>query len=164
MSVYRSGRLESPDHLVRKMASSIALAFSKVVDPKNPLYLDDISVGENIDWEFGSSVAKKSLTAVQSKELSIPADHTMIKVENEKPQKSNTKDPHEIIVLAPLGYEAVGSEGDDNLSETSDASADSSLQPYDLNDDDSDLKRKLTQLVDVIGALRKSDDVDGVSH
>ncbi|KAM5575118.1 hypothetical protein ABKV19_014187 [Rosa sericea] len=35
-----SCRLESPNHLVRKMASTVALVFSKVIDPKNPLYLD----------------------------------------------------------------------------------------------------------------------------
>ncbi|KAI4304715.1 hypothetical protein MLD38_040190 [Melastoma candidum] len=155
-----SCRLESPDHLIRKMASSIALAFSKVVDPKNPLYLDDSSISENIDWEFGLAGAKKSPTTVQAKELSSPADHSMIKVENEEQQKPKTSDP----LLAPLGNEIVSGEGDDNLSVTSDTSADSSLQPFDLNDDDSDLKRKFTQLVDVIGALRKSDDVVGVEQ
>ncbi|XP_047079718.1 uncharacterized protein LOC124690372 [Lolium rigidum] len=45
-------RLESPIDLVRKMASAVALTFSKIVDPKNPLYLDD-DCSENVDWEFG---------------------------------------------------------------------------------------------------------------
>lgn len=47
--------------------------------------------------------------------------------------------------------------------ENSDVSSDSSLPPYDLSDDDTDLKIKFSQLVDVVGALRKSDDADGVS-
>lgn len=46
-----TGRLENPGDLVRKMASSIAFMFSKVIDPKNLLYLDDSFTGNAIDWE-----------------------------------------------------------------------------------------------------------------
>ncbi|KAE8663382.1 electron transfer flavoprotein-ubiquinone oxidoreductase [Hibiscus syriacus] len=73
-------------------------------------------------------------------------------------------DPDEIIHQATLNYESASDENDDdNASQNSDSS-DSSLQPYDLTDDDTDLKRKFSQLVDVVGALRKSDDADGVER
>ncbi|KAJ6760854.1 TELOMERE LENGTH REGULATION PROTEIN TEL2 FAMILY MEMBER [Salix purpurea] len=74
-------------------------------------------------------------------------------------------DPDEIIDPATLNYGSASDEDEDEAaSENSDSSSDSSLQPYDLIDDDTDLKRKLTQLVDVVGALRKSDDADGVER
>ncbi|PPD82250.1 hypothetical protein GOBAR_DD20807 [Gossypium barbadense] len=121
-------RLESPADLVRKMASTIALVFSKVVDPKNPLYLDDSCNGETIDWEFGLTTSEKGSFGVKSK--------------SKKSSEFSLVDPDEIIDPATLNYES----------------------PYDLTDDDTDLKRKISQLVDVVGALRKSDDADGVQR
>ena len=44
-----------------------------------------------------------------------------------------------------------------------DASSDSSLEPYDLSDDDTDLQKNFTHLSDISAALRKPDDLDGVS-
>ena len=44
-----------------------------------------------------------------------------------------------------------------------DASSDSSLEPYDLSDDDTDLQKNFTHLSDLAAALRKPDDLDGVS-
>lgn len=52
---------------------------------------------------------------------------------------------------------------DDDDDESSSVSSDSSLQPYNLSDDDADLEKKFSELGDVIVALRKSDDPDGVS-
>ncbi|XP_075514443.1 uncharacterized protein LOC142549398 [Primulina tabacum] len=54
-----SCRLESPENLVRKMASSIAFVFSKVRGPKNTLDPDDCCWEETIDWEFGKATPIK---------------------------------------------------------------------------------------------------------
>lgn len=167
------------------MASSVAFMFSKVIDPKNPLYLDDSCTGETIDWEFGittrdketlltSSSKGKNLdkmitasTSMPEKDLDCITHDEMLtnKKGGKKKLFENSIDPDEIIDLATLNYESVSDqdEDDEKASEDSDSS-DSSLQPYDLSDDDNDLKRKFSQLVDVVGALRKSDDADGVSH
>ncbi|XP_019055253.1 PREDICTED: uncharacterized protein LOC104608983 isoform X2 [Nelumbo nucifera] len=69
-----SGRLESPMHLVRRMASSVALVFSKVVDPKNPLYLDDSFNGETIDWEFGFSTQSRGISSSLNGKKEIHGD------------------------------------------------------------------------------------------
>ncbi|KAK9278448.1 hypothetical protein L1049_028013 [Liquidambar formosana] len=181
-----SCRLESPNHLVRKMASSIAFIFSKVIDPKNPLYLDDSCSGDTIDWEFGLTTPEKGALATSSctengidqintstaaeleKEINHTADDGIgnyVKGKKKKLPKFKLIDPDEIIDPATLNNYSVSDEDDgDNASENSDTSSDSSLQPYDLSDDDMDLKRKFSQLVDVVGALRKSDDADGVER
>lgn len=75
--------------------------------------------------------------------------------------KPDLIDPDEIVDLGTLKFDSSG-KSDDDASESSDSSDDSSLQPYDLTDDDSDLKKPLSNLVDVVGALGKSDDADGV--
>lgn len=171
--------------MVRKMASTVAFMFSKVIDPKNPLYLDDSCAGETIDWEFGITTRDKETlltsrskgknldkmitasTSMPEKDLGCVTHDEMLS--NKKGGKSklfeNSIDPDEIIDPATLNYESVSDqdEDDEKASEDSDSS-DSSLQPYDLSDDDNDLKRKFSQLVEVVGALRKSDDADGVSH
>ncbi|XP_061954022.1 uncharacterized protein LOC133676367 [Populus nigra] len=181
-----SFRLESPTYLIRKMASNIALVFSQVIDPKNPLYLDDNCFGETIDWEFGftkpekdtpsnhnhtekhTDETKRLSTSQTEKDLNYSTNQGRGKSEKSESKKlSQFKllDPDEIIDLATLNYGSASDEDEDEAaSENSDSSSDSSLQPYDLTDDDTDLKRKLTQLVDVVGALRKSDDADGVER
>ncbi|XVF54627.1 hypothetical protein PTKIN_Ptkin05aG0196600 [Pterospermum kingtungense] len=178
-----SCRLESPADLVRKMASTIALVFSKVVDPKNPLYLDESCQGESIDWEFGLATTKKGTLSISNAEKQIdetgtstaltltndftyPADGAKgsnVKSKTKTSSDFSLVDPDEIIDPASLNYESASDENDDDASENSDSS-DSSLQPYDLTDDDTDLKQKISQLVDVVGALRKSDDADGVER
>lgn len=185
--LFLAGRLENPDHLVRRMASSIALVFSKVVDPKKPLYLDDSCSCDTIDWEFGLVIpdnrikaalsstekgAKETVTSIASvagKELDSAVNDgagNNLRERNKKLSKFRLVDPDEIIDPAMLNDESTfsGSDDDDNSSGKSESSNDSSLQPYDLSDDDTDLKKKFTQLIDVVGALRKSDDADGVSH
>lgn len=168
------------------MASNIALVFSQVIDPKNPLYLDDNCFGETIDWEFGftkpekdtpsnhndtekhTDETKRLSTSQTEKDLNYSTNQGRGKSEKSESKKlSQFKllDPDEIIDLATLNYGSASDEDEDEAaSENSDSSSDSSLQPYDLTDDDTDLKRKLTQLVDVVGALRKSDDADGVGQ
>lgn len=180
------GRLESPNHLVRKMAGNVALVLSKVIDPKNPLYLDDSCTGETIDWELGLNDLKKgTLVAVNHKEKGV--DETKLftvadlergsdspsgkeKATNKKGKKKllefNVLDPDEIIDPASLNTESDfdDDDNDDSGSEHSYSSSDSSLQPYDLSDDDSDLRKRISQLADVVTALRKTDDADGVSY
>lgn len=167
------------------MASTVALMFSRVIDPKNPLYLDDSLSGEVIDWEFGLTSTNKenlltsnlpqgnldetktSTTSVPEKDLKCITNNEMLNNKKHRKNKSfefKLVDPDEIVDPATLNYQSVSDEDDDNASENSDSSSDSSLQPYDLLDDDNDLKRKLSQLVDVVAALRKTDDADGVSH
>ncbi|WCJ36211.1 embryo defective 2423 [Euphorbia peplus] len=177
-----SCRLESPTHLVRKMGSTIALVFSKVIDPKNPLYLDDSCMEETIDWEFGLTKPENTTLSTSTENgktkvltTSEPAEDVYsslcdkkgknMKGESKKSSQFTLIDPDEIIDPATLNYGSDSSEDvEDDASENSDASSDSSLQPYDLTDDDTDLQKKLTQLVDVVGALRKSDDADGVER
>lgn len=167
------------------MASSIALVFSKVVDPTNPLYLDESCTGEPIDWEFGLTPTWKGyLPAANGKDKdsdriqvsNITNQENVIvcsagdiiannkKGENKKVLDFKLVDPDEIVDPATLNG-GVGSEqdSDDDASEISDASSDSSLLPYDLSDDNNDLKQKFSQLVDVVGALRKPDNADAVS-
>lgn len=180
-----SCRLESPSHLVRKMASCVALVFSQIIDPSNPLYLDDSCNEETIDWEFGlGTPVRGALATSQGNDKDIEkvkvcntlpsgkefnnkmTDQLGIKDENKKLVEFKLLDPDEVIDPVTLNNE-LGSNEDDNddeASETSETSTDSSLQPYDLHDDDSDLKRNLSQLVDVVAALRKSDDADGVER
>ena len=164
------------------MASSVALAFSKVIDPKNPLYLDDSCTGDIIDWEFGMPTPEKrnldtsnfkqkdgheskTSSSAQEKDFKYTAKSKNLKSKNKILSEFKFVNPDEIIDPATLNNESVSDkDDDDNASENSDSSSDSSLRPYDLSDDDTDLKKKISQLVDVVGALRKSDDVDGVSH
>ncbi|KAL3818589.1 hypothetical protein ACJIZ3_004494 [Penstemon smallii] len=181
-----SCRLESPVYLIRKMASSIAFVFSKIIDPKNPLYLDDSCQEETIDWDFGLATPSKAplTTTVHHADQktdgrnSFPTMMTGNEIHNRdvevgKSQKARKKmestldiyDPDEIIDPATLSNESTFDDDDNDrgyASEDSETSSDSSLQPYDLTDDDTDLKRKFTQLIDVVGALRKSDDAEGV--
>lgn len=182
-----SCRLENPDELVRRMAGSIALVFSKIVDPKNPLYLDDNIREGDIDWEFGlatrnkgdlSTMHRTSKSQENKEPLTNLVETTEVNHEdtNERGSKGNAGkkksldykfvDPDEVIDPATLNDEVLSGEDedDDNASEDSEASSDSTLQPYDLTDDDSDLRKKFSQLVDVIGALRKPDDRDGVER
>ncbi|KAK7411048.1 hypothetical protein VNO78_02399 [Psophocarpus tetragonolobus] len=181
-----SCRLESPNHLVRKMASCVALALSKIIDPKNPLYLDESCSGETIDWEFGFTIPKKGNLAasncegkgVEGTKISTVSDpqrdsNSPFNEEKSIPVKGkktfldfNVLDPDEIIDPASLNLESDDNKEDvdDSASENSYSSSDSSLQPYDLSDDDSDLKRKISQLADVVAVLRKTDDADGVER
>ncbi|KAG0456568.1 hypothetical protein HPP92_024356 [Vanilla planifolia] len=151
------------------MGSSIALAFSKVVDPANPLYLED-SCHEDMDWEFGLlSLTKEPRGAnenkfnnIESKNLHRDADHSgfgkKLKKVKDEPRYNTTK-------VSESGSRHVNdNDSSDDESKNSQASSDSSLQPYDLSDDDIDLKKRITQLADIIAALRKPDDSDGIER
>nr|XP_010912892.1 telomere length regulation protein TEL2 homolog [Elaeis guineensis] len=178
-----SCRLESPIDLVRKMASSIALVFSKVVDPKNPLYLDD-DCRETVDWGFGLLSQKKEIAAASHNNETIDKE-SKFSLSKEKKCASNRKkqkdmkyqtdrgdtvisdfrliDPNEVIDPATLNSEHIwDEEEEDDESRHSETSSDSSLQPYDLSDDDADLQKRFSQLGEITAALRKPDDPDGV--
>ncbi|XP_071692455.1 uncharacterized protein [Rutidosis leptorrhynchoides] len=172
-------RLESPSHLVRKMGSTVALVFSKVIDPNNPLYLDDSCREETIDWEFTSTNAdmaglkisdgKKTDTNQDTGRTTLPEmDYEDAKNVNKrkKSMELTLVDPDEVIDPATLNDDVISDadDDDDDDNEVSETSSESSLQPYDLSDDDSDLKKNFSQLIDVVGALRKSDDADGVER
>nr|XP_043607857.1 telomere length regulation protein TEL2 homolog isoform X2 [Erigeron canadensis] len=176
-----SCRLESPSHIVRKMASSIALVFSKVIDPGNPLYLDESCTEETIDWEFTSMNANMEgllISDGQETESNQDKGHPTSEKDNKDARKKNKHkipmeltlvDPDEVIDPATLNNDASSDgdnndDGDDDDTEISETSSESSLQPYDLSDDDTDLKKNFAQLIDVVGALRKSDDADGVER
>ncbi|CAN7100588.1 telomere length regulation protein TEL2 homolog [Brassica rapa] len=170
-----SCRLENPGDLVRKMASSIAFMFSKVIDPKNLLYLDDSFTGNAIDWESELQTAVGGVRSITSSrengdgETKTSADSSRRNKEK-KDRKSKDianfvlADPDEMVDLATLncGTESDKDDGDDNASVSSDNSSVTSLEPYDLLDDDKDLGKQFTHLVDVVGALRKTNDADGV--
>ncbi|KAG9138344.1 hypothetical protein Leryth_001540 [Lithospermum erythrorhizon] len=173
-----SCRLESADYMVRRMASNIALVFSKVIDPQNPLYLDDSNPEDPIDWEFGLADKKKKSVAASASHSSVGdmSEPMMNRINHnsdrlgsskvdmkKKPSEFRIMDPDEIVDPADLSTN-LGSDEDQDYSsgEESDTSSDSSLQPYDLSDDGADLKKKFAQIIDVVGALRKSDDADAV--
>jgi telomere length regulation protein len=150
--------------------------FSKVIDPKNPLYLDDSITDNAIDWEFGLQTASITNTMENGDgENKRSASLTEVNESSRRnKQKENRKsknisafvlaDPNEIVDLATLNCdtESDKDDGDDDASVSSDNSSVTSLEPYDLMDDDKDLGKQFTHLVDVVGALRKTDDADGV--
>ncbi|WZZ00283.1 hypothetical protein YC2023_072611 [Brassica napus] len=168
-----SCRLENPGDLVRKMASSIAFMFSKVIDPKNLLYLDDSFTGNAIDWESELQTAVGGVRSITSSrengdgETKTSADSSRRNKEK-KDRKSKDianfvlADPDEMVDLATLNCGTESDKDDDNASVSSDNSSVTSLEPYDLLDDDKDLGKQFTHLVDVVGALRKTNDADGV--
>ncbi|XP_072980765.1 uncharacterized protein [Typha angustifolia] len=175
-----SCRLESPIDLVRKMASSIALEFSKVVDPKNPLFLDDCC--ETIDWEFGILPRRKEIEAAsnnnEARKESNFYFHEEKKTTSEEKRKKGAKlrsAQNDDIILDPKLVKSdeisdavavngghLSDEDGGYESNNSETSSDSSLKPYDLSDDGTDLQRKFSQLGDIVAALRKPDDPDGV--
>ncbi|KAL6497202.1 hypothetical protein OROGR_029131 [Orobanche gracilis] len=179
-----SYRLESPVYLIRKMASTIAFVFSRILDPQNPLYLDDSCHEETIDWDFGLATPREVpvietacndektgeresfYTIVSGEEIQKGGDNRVgdcSKARKKMESVRNLIDPDEVIDPAKLTNEDnIDEDESDIASEDSEASSDSLLQSYDLTDDDEDLKRKFTQLVDVVAALRKSDDAEGV--
>ncbi|KAF8652922.1 hypothetical protein HU200_062351 [Digitaria exilis] len=172
-----SCRLESPIDLIRKMASAIALTFSKVVDPKQPLYLDD-NCCENVDWEFGILCPKEiraPLHAVESKNKLKPRENKRNAGEKKaKAIKHDVPDVRaKIVEINSIDHDQMsdtvtnGQFEEEECYEESmniDASSDSSLEPYDLSDDDTDLQKKFSHLSDLAAALRKPDDPDGVEN
>lgn len=140
------------------MASAIALTFSKVVDPKNPLYLDDNQC-DVVDWEFEVLTQKKVITTSSSKKQITNKPKTPLpKTSREK--LSDKKETRSSILIEEISDKGVEDEDKDY---NSDCSSDTSLEPYDLSDDDSDLNKNFTQLGDIVAALKKTDDPDGVS-
>ena len=144
--------LESPNNLVQKMASSVALEFYKVIDPKNPLYLDDSCTGDIIDLEIELSTPEKrnldasnckqkdvheskTFSSAQEKDFKYTAKNLIgnnLKRKNMKLSEFKFFNPDEIIDPVTLNNESVSENDDDNASESFDFSCDSSLQPYDL--------------------------------
>jgi telomere length regulation protein len=158
------------------MASAVALTFSKVVDPKNPLYLDD-NCCEYVDWDFGVLSPKEfkaPLDAVETK--TKPKTRENKKKAGEKKTKAIKRDIPDvrakIVEINSIDHDQMPDtatngqfeeEECDEEDMNMDAYSDSSLEPYDLSDDDTDLQKKFSHLSDLAAALRKPDDPDGVS-
>ncbi|RLM78317.1 hypothetical protein C2845_PM12G19440 [Panicum miliaceum] len=172
-----SCRLESPIELIRKMAGAVALTFSKVVDPKNPLYLDD-NCCENVDWEFGVLSPKEIKTPLHAVESeNKPKSRENKRNAGEKKAKAIKPDVPDvrakIVEIKSVDCDQMSDtftngqfeeEECDEDSMNIDASSDSSLEPYDLSDDDTDLQKKFSHLSDLAATLRKPDDPDGVEN
>ncbi|PUZ57366.1 hypothetical protein GQ55_5G425300 [Panicum hallii var. hallii] len=168
-------RLESPIELIRKMASAVALTFSKVFDPKNPLYLDD-NCCENVDWEFGVLFPKEIKTPLHAVESeNKPKSRENKRNAGEKKAKAIKPDVPDvrakIVEIKSVDRDQTSDtvmngqfeeEECDEDSMNIDAYSDSSLEPYDLSDDDTDLQKKFSHLSDLAAALRKPDDPDGL--
>jgi telomere length regulation protein len=157
------------------MASAVALTFSKIVDPKNPLYLDD-DCSEHVDWEFGVLSSKRITAPSRDVELvnkSKPCLRENRRHASEKKAKAIRHDIADnrvkIVEIKSLDSDEISGaatnfeEHSDEESMNVDASSDSSLEPYDLSDDDTDLQKSFTHLSDLAAALRKPEDLDGVS-
>ncbi|RLM93090.1 hypothetical protein C2845_PM08G09040 [Panicum miliaceum] len=163
-----SCRLESPIELIQKMASAVALTFSKVVDPKYPLYLDD-NCCENVDWEFGvlsPKEIKAPLHAVESENK--PKSRENKRNAGEKKAKAIKPDVPDvrakIVEIKSVDRDQTSDtvmngqfeeEECDEDSMNIDAYSDSSLEPYDLSDDDTDLQKKFSHLSDFAAAPKK---------
>uniref|UniRef100_A0A0E0GIN3 protein-serine/threonine phosphatase n=1 Tax=Oryza nivara TaxID=4536 RepID=A0A0E0GIN3_ORYNI len=161
------------------MASAIALTFSKVVDPNNPLYLDD-NCCENVEWDFGV-LSPKEITApskdvehISKLKPSLPENKKHAGERRAKAIRHDTSENRAKIIeiksldSCEMSGPAVNAhfeeeECDEEIMNT-DASSVSSLEPYDLSDDDTDLQKNFTQLTDLAAALRKPDDPDGVEN
>jgi telomere length regulation protein len=169
--IFSTARLESPIDLIRKMACAIALTFSKVVDPKNLLYLDD-NCCETVDWEFGV-LAAKEIRPPSHKTESENKPKASSRQKKAKAIKHDIPDGKaKIVEIKSLDHDQMSDhtmndqfeeEERDEESMNVDASSDSSLEAYDLSDDDTDLQKKFNHLTDLAAALRKSDDPDSVS-
>lgn len=157
------------------MASAVALTFSKVVDSKNPLYLDD-NCCENVDWDFGvlsPKEIKAPLQTVESKTKPKARENKRNAGEKAKAIKHEIPDVRvKIVEINSVDHDQMSDTATDGQFEEEecdeenmdmDAYSDSSLEPYDLTDDDTDLQKKISHLSDLAAALRKSDDPDGVS-
>ncbi|KAL8142000.1 hypothetical protein V2J09_015032 [Rumex salicifolius] len=165
-----SCRLGNPSEPVRRMASNIALVFSKVIDPQNPLYLDDScstlsTLNSNTPGTVNADPSTSQSHERQREGITDSKRSAQVNGRSRKSSQYSLVDPDEIIDPATLNVEKISDDEDDDYeSEDSESSSDSSLEPYDLTDNDSDLKKNITQLVDVVGTLRKTDDPDGVER
>ncbi|KAL9673225.1 hypothetical protein QQ045_029479 [Rhodiola kirilowii] len=151
-----SCRLASPNDLIRKMASSVALVFSKIIDPSNLLYLDDSCKNGPIDWDFG-------FTSKQDFVGENDSDNAVC-VSSINRQATVTSSESKFIDLGQFADPASTESDNEKARDNWDASSDSSLLCYDLVDDDADLKNNIIQLVDIVKALRNTDDPDGVER
>eukprot|EP00249_Psilotum_nudum_P015616 c25430_g1_i1 orf=372-3560(-) len=180
-----SRRLESPLPLVRQMAKRVAFALSVVINPSNPLFLDENDQMEDLcDWEelgldkmsrtkkeanLSPGLGHKEMPdKTKADDQSLNDQKLFDDVTRKKEEKARKKrlameayDPDEVIDLETYITERHLDEetGTDSESETS-------LQPYDLSDDESDLERgKIpVQLSDCAANLRKRDEPDKVER
>ncbi|KAJ7516652.1 hypothetical protein O6H91_22G066200 [Diphasiastrum complanatum] len=196
-----SARLESPLPQVRRMAKQVALAFSVIIDPSNPLLLDDEDDIDNLkDLEdhktegvkktklkasvasFGSvgdevsrsGEIRNKFPSQNGEQQHEPVacddvDETGLKQARIRRKERKERlaleedDPDAIVNLAAITYNSGSDEDSEDSMETYNES-ESSLQPYDMSDDDADLERAKfpSQLSQCAADLRKGDNPDAV--
>jgi telomere length regulation protein len=152
------------------MAKKIALAFSLVIDQKNPLLLDETDKIEDLcDWETCDMRMKAGSIEGQHLEqdatLNNKISETKVKKATDNAMKKKKKyepvseafDPDEVIDLRT--YTSHIDDNDDDSFGGSDSESVCSIQPYSLSDDESDLQREKfpMQLNDCCVNLRKGD-------
>ncbi|MCO5612769.1 hypothetical protein L7F22_067039 [Adiantum nelumboides] len=159
-----SRRLESPVHQVRLMAKKVALALSLVIDPTNPLLLDEDDKAEDlVDWE-ALNTHEPSLNTEDKLEVRTSKESNFTDALNEGKKVKKAKDvsqaydPDEVIDLRTYRF------SDDDGSNKSDSESACSLEPYDLSDNELDLHKDKypAQLRDCAANLRKGDQPDVV--
>eukprot|EP00850_Spirogloea_muscicola_P006386 SM000030S11395 [mRNA] locus=s30:477741:483065:- [translate_table: standard] len=136
-----SGRLESPLPEVQQTAEKVAMAFSMVLDPANPLRLTDETPDPGCGWE-GDWLGFGDETVKQAEEL-----------EPEKVYRDNYMDSPAVVASCQSDKQALKIAQEDAGS-----SDDESLVAYNLADEE-DLDDKLPrQLRTCAAELRKGDD------
>ncbi|CAM6129063.1 unnamed protein product [Calypogeia fissa] len=180
-----SNRLDSPLIPVRNMAKRIALAFSTAMDPGNPLLFDESdSVEELRNWEgleqqvgqksFISNTVEKRQIAAKSE---LDEDHNgaishVDDKEQKRERRRRRKAKEEKLALEEDDPDAIVKLGEGSLddeseeSSESDGDSDSELQPYEMSDEDDDVRRGkfVAQLADLAINLRKGDKPDAVEE
>ncbi|XP_024530265.1 telomere length regulation protein TEL2 homolog [Selaginella moellendorffii] len=145
-----SRRLDSPFPLIRRMAKQIALVYSIVINPDNPLLLDDEDNIEDLqNWDVPDYSGKKVLADAPE------AGNDGIARQVKAKTTVEVDDPDAVVDLANLGG-----------NEESDSESEASLKPYDMSDDEADLdKAKFpSQLSSCAASLRKGDDPDAIER
>ncbi|XP_024544789.1 telomere length regulation protein TEL2 homolog [Selaginella moellendorffii] len=145
-----SRRLDSPFPPIRRMAKQIALVYSIVINPDNPLLLDDEDNIEDLqNWDVPDYSGKKALADAPE------AGNDGIARQVKAKTTVEVDDPDAVVDLANLGG-----------NEESDSESEASLKPYDMSDDEADLdKAKFpSQLSSCAASLRKGDDPDAIER
>ncbi|EFJ14960.1 hypothetical protein SELMODRAFT_445763 [Selaginella moellendorffii] len=145
-----SRRLDSPFPPIRRMAKQIALVYSIVINPDNPLLLDDEDNIEDLqNWDVPDYSGKKALADAPE------AGNDGIARQVKAKTTVEVDDPDAVVDLANLGG-----------NEESDSESEASLKPYDMSDDEADLdKAKFpSQLSSCAASLRKGDDPDALIY
>lgn len=168
-------RLESPISHVRDMAARVAFAFSLSIDPEKPLWIDDSDKGRDLlEWK---SLLPAARSESRKENLvhnpNFPASDSLAREPNKMRGRQSGNERQKAVDVqeddpdAVVNYAGDDIENwrDDDVAGSSDAESESSLQPYDMLDDEGDLERGNypVQLMECAMNLRKGDNADAVS-